>query len=342
MESEKGEMRPKVRMGFVDFWGGYKPFEHFIGKYLSEVYDIEIDNENPDFLFFSCFGLENLKYQNAVKIYYTGENVFPNFNLCDYSISFMRDSVGGRNLYYPSALRYEGEVDLPPVSKDLVNRRFCNFIYSQDNLGAGATYRRQFCKELMRYKAVDCPGKILHNMDAPELSVRYSSDWGASKILFLHKYKFTISFENTDTDGYMTEKLIHPLLAGSVPIYWGSEGNVEPFLKDCMIYAYDYPNMESLIKRIREVDENDELYLTMCEANPLRSHSFSSFKEDFLAFFAKIYERGNKPLSRDPRSIDLSFRLRDNVYIRKAMMLERFVNKHPGLKAALKRVLGRK
>jgi hypothetical protein len=36
-------------------------------------------------------------------------------------------------------------------------------------------------------------------------------------------YKFVLSFENTpETPGYFTEKLVNPVLAGSIPIYWGA------------------------------------------------------------------------------------------------------------------------
>lgn len=298
--------RKKVKLAFEDFWNGYNPKEEYICSILQEHYDIEIDNNNPDFIFCSCFGCTHLKPKNTVRIYFTGENVFPNLNICDYSVSFMRDSIGGRNFYFPAATRYDEDIVPPPLNEQLLRRKFCNFIYSQDTMGEGAILRKEICQEIMKYQHVDCPGKVLHNIDAPELSIRTAIDWKKSKIDYLSNYKFTIAVENSNTDGYITEKLIHPLLAGSIPIYWGSEGNVTPFPKECMICVSDYPTIDSLIARIKEVNENDDLYMEMCKANPIRTGQITSQNKDFLAFFDKIYEKGTSPIIKDPLNFDSS------------------------------------
>jgi hypothetical protein len=41
------------------------------------------------------------------------------------------------------------------------------------------------------------------------------------KIKTLSHYNFNLCFENCDEDGYITEKIIHALMAGCVPLYWG-------------------------------------------------------------------------------------------------------------------------
>ena len=43
----------------------------------------------------------------------------------------------------------------------------------------------------------------------------------ADKQAFLRDYKFTIAFENESHPGYTTEKIVEPMLADSIPIYWG-------------------------------------------------------------------------------------------------------------------------
>ena len=35
-------------------------------------------------------------------------------------------------------------------------------------VGEGAVFRKGFCKELMKYKMVDFPGNVLHNVEAIE------------------------------------------------------------------------------------------------------------------------------------------------------------------------------
>lgn len=44
-------IKPLIRVGFVDFWGNYIPEKEFIYKALSRSYRIIIDNKNPEFLF---------------------------------------------------------------------------------------------------------------------------------------------------------------------------------------------------------------------------------------------------------------------------------------------------
>lgn len=39
---------------------------------------------------------------------------------------------------------------------------------------------------------------------------------------FIARYKFIVSIENSVCDDYITEKLWRPLIAGVVPIYFGS------------------------------------------------------------------------------------------------------------------------
>lgn len=42
---------------------------------------------DPDFLIYSAFGCDYLKYK-CTRIFYTGENFRPNYKYCDYSFSF--------------------------------------------------------------------------------------------------------------------------------------------------------------------------------------------------------------------------------------------------------------
>ena len=53
---------------------------------LIQKYSVTID-ENPDFLFYSCFGEEYLKF-DCIRIFYSGENIRPNFMACDFAFSF--------------------------------------------------------------------------------------------------------------------------------------------------------------------------------------------------------------------------------------------------------------
>ena len=53
---------------------------------------------------------------------------------------------------------------------------------------------------------------------------RHKSGWHDDAVEVYRDYAFVVAFENVKEEGYFTEKLVNPLLAGSVPIYWGWEG----------------------------------------------------------------------------------------------------------------------
>jgi len=86
----------KIKIDFSDFCGGFNKTDNYFYNLLKEEFDVEI-SENPDFIFFSVFdngvysngirGREHKKY-NCKKIFYSGEPTSPNYNDCDYSMSF--------------------------------------------------------------------------------------------------------------------------------------------------------------------------------------------------------------------------------------------------------------
>lgn len=285
-----------LRVAVVDFWDGATQDE--LDVFLSpirEVYNVVEDYNSPDLLIYSCFGDAHLKYQNCKRLFICGENVVPDFNSCDFSISTLKIQFENRNFWFPWGLYLNYPTSsIAPLSlvKNPCDRNFCSFIYSQDSLGEGAKLRKKFCECLMRYRHVDCPGNVLHNMDSDILSNRHDeTSWHESKIRFLSNYKFNIAFENSDAHGYITEKLIDCYMANTVPIYWGSKGDIAPFSPDSVICAHDYDSFGDLIQRILELDQNEELYLKALNANPLRDGKIkfiSDFDERLRCFLMNV------------------------------------------------------
>lgn len=70
----------EIRLFYTDFWGGFDPENNIFSRIISRSYKIILDDINPDYLIYSCFGNDHFKYYNAVKIYYTGENNVPNLH----------------------------------------------------------------------------------------------------------------------------------------------------------------------------------------------------------------------------------------------------------------------
>jgi Glycosyltransferase family 10 (fucosyltransferase) C-term len=122
--------------------------------------------------------------------------------------------------------------------------RFCNFIYANP-----VALRAEFSLRLSRYKQVDGLGPVLNTTGACV----------EDKIAAMRDYRFAIAFENTLAPGYVTEKLLHPLCAGCIPIYWGAEEALRDFNSGKFIYAPNFASADDLIDWIKVVDQDEEL-----------------------------------------------------------------------------------
>ena len=93
---------------------------------------------------------------------------------------------------------------------------------------------------------------------------RNAFSWLQEKTDFLKDYKFTIAIENfVNSPGYMTEKITHPMIVNSIPIYLGDPTVAKDFNPKSFINIADFKSFGAAVKRIKEIDENDELYEKM-------------------------------------------------------------------------------
>src|SRR5260221_2355941 len=79
-------MKPEVKLNFVDFWPGFERTDNYLYNLLSKHYRLTI-SEEPQFLFYSCYGNEYLKYE-CIRVFYSAENIRPDYTGCDFSMSF--------------------------------------------------------------------------------------------------------------------------------------------------------------------------------------------------------------------------------------------------------------
>lgn len=256
-------MKKKIKIAFSDFWGGfnYDPTKSNIGdnglfEMMSEKFDIEMDQSNPDYLIYSVFGTNHLSYK-CKKIFYTGENIRPDFNQCDYALTF--DYMDNpKNFRFPlSAINlYEGgirdsfrkDIDFVQIKKE--KTRFCNFIFSNT---APNSPRNELFAKISAYKKVDAGGRVLNN-------IGYLV---GDKLEFVNTCKFTICFENSESPGYTTEKLIHPKLVNSIPIYWGNPDVGKDWNTKAFVNAYDFSDLDAIVEFVKQLDNDDDLYQQM-------------------------------------------------------------------------------
>ena len=220
-----------------------------------------------------------------VKILYTTEEVRPNMDECDFAFSPFQDVKDERHFeipvhlicdwYFKDRLPLNRNIDLDKIKKD--KTKFCNFLYSQE-----FKFRNDFFKKLSKYKTIDSPGRCMNNMKSitsttPKES-RSLDSWAIDKLKFLNNYKFTIACENTEDHPYTTEKLIHPLLVNSIPIYIGNKNVGKYFNTKSFINFSDFNNVKEFIEHIKKVDQDKELYksyLTQPFFNNKEQYEFS-------------------------------------------------------------------
>jgi len=275
-------MKNTIKIDFSDFWDGFNKNDNYFYNLLKDEFNVVISN-NPDYLFFSVFGNSHQNY-NCVKIFYTGENIAPPLNLCDYSFSFdYLDDI--RNYRLPHYLLYDGYYELEQskkIDEHFLNRKFCNFVASNP----GCQQRNDFVNKLSKYKLVDCGGKWMNNIGSSVVN----------KLEFQENYKFSISFENNayrpQHPGYTTEKIIQPMQALSIPIYWGNPLIGLEFNTNSFINWYDYNSDEKMIEAIIELDNNQDKYIEMLKRPWFEDGIPDNNKIDNIkSFLYKIFEK---------------------------------------------------
>lgn len=266
--------------------------DHFIFKTLSKYYDVEL-SEDPDYVFYHESNYEYLKY-DCVRIFYTGENVSPNFNLCDYATGFdyidFEDRYYRLPLYLIKVFYSEDEIKIagddylgkqaPFTKEDLAHKTgFCSFVYSNYR---AEEQREVIFNKLSEYKKVSAGGGYLNNIGARV----------DNKLKFEMEHKFSIAFENSSRSGYTTEKIVNSLVAKTIPIYWGNPNIGKEFNTKRFINCHDYSSFDDVLARVIEIDKNDDTYLgVLNEPIVAEGYDFDEVKKGFELFLTGIIDQ---------------------------------------------------
>lgn len=218
-------------IAFLDFWPGFDPHNNFL-LYASREVKEDVRVVNPlkaDVIFFSVFGNRNKDYSFYKKIAYTGENV-AQADLPEHDYAFSFSPTKGNNFRLPLWLWYidwfdtGDETCIPkewlipatnPYYKNVNDRRkFCATIFSNPIMS-----RFEAIHNLSKIARVDNYGKYGNYLE-PGSTQKYD---------LLSQYKFNLCFENSISEGYVTEKLFQALVAGTMPIYWGDDYALNDF-----------------------------------------------------------------------------------------------------------------
>ena len=186
----------------------------------------------------------------------------PGANAADLDAVFSFAPAEGRNA------RHERHWRFPPLRGQIAARealdpdglwarpktRFCAFVYSNSSVGDPGV-REAFARALMRHGPVDCPGRALNNAFPLPSGERPRA---LRKVEYLSSYRFTIAFEHLSADHYLTEKLLHALIAGSIPVYWGCPQVAEYVNPACFVNCHDFPTFEAAIAEVLAIESDPD------------------------------------------------------------------------------------
>ena len=252
----------------VDFLYNRKTCLNLFNNIFKNInYSFKLNTNNPDYVVYDVFGCEHNKpkYKNAIKIAYYSENILPDFYESDYAISQAHINYLDRYFKYPSFIwnlnklyKYNFRKRRNEFLNNLNKTKFCAAVISNNH--SFASFRLNFIKKLNKYKKVDMGGYAFNNVGGKVLN----------KIDFLSSYKFSIAMENSEGDGYISEKIIDSFIAGTIPIYYGNY----------MLDEYINPKAYILIKGEKDIEKKIKYYLK--EIMPPSNHIKIIFSKETI------------------------------------------------------------
>ena len=307
-------MKKKIKLKFVDFWRNQNSADSVFYKLLNLRFEIEI-SDDPDYIIYSAFGYDHLKY-NCVRIFYTGEQVSPDFDIADYAIGFDYINFGDRYIRFPIfALGYSSQ-KLKEIENQYNNRSFdlflkrdfCSFIYSNSR---ATSPRDQFFHLLHARKYIKSAGKHLNNVGY------FIKD----KVEFESNFKFSIAFENASYAGYTTEKILDSFAAGTIPIYYGDSLVYNDFIKGSFINLHEFDSFEEAVDYILELNDNPKLLMKYYDTPKIKDHVLD-YERKILDFFDHIFSQSKDSVYRRPHSNRSMMKTRDLLFMSKVYKIK--------------------
>lgn len=278
-------MKKKIFYNSVgcDGLAGFKEGK-FFPKEIYDKYEF-IKSDKPDFVFYSSFitwPRHIPLFPNAVKIFFCGENVNPDFVFFDYWVGFDFLEFGDRFYRYPLCF-WESEYTNFEFKTSDKKEYFCDFIYNHNDVN---NLRKDVFDKLSEYKQVSSFGKLFNNT-----GIRVNMQ---QKNSIQSKSKFSLVIESCFNDGFITEKIMHSLRSGSIPIYFGTSKITKYFNSKRFINANDFNNeIDKVIEYVKKVDNDEKIYKEII-SQPIFNSNFSpeELRVNYIKFLCKIFDNG--------------------------------------------------
>ena len=273
----------------------------FLDK-IDDEFIIEFNETDPDYLIYNVFDKYdvdlNPNFKNSIKIAFYTENIMVDINYADYIIGNYHINYLDRYFKYPFSFLHQNNSSIDKIREKVLNGKirnnFCAALIS--NCGSFYGFRLHFIEKLSKYKKVDMGGKCKNNINKKV----------TNKIQFLSNYKFSIAMENSEGDGYLSEKIVDSFLAGTIPIYYGGYMLDEIINPKTYILIKGVKDMDEKIEYIKKIDNDINLYKSIMKEKPILDDNFVDKinKNEIKSFLKNIFRQDKKK----------AFRRDDNYY----------------------------
>ncbi len=294
---------------FCDFQC-FDPKNNLFTWALSHSFDLEFDPINPDIVLTGDDLNPQLKqYINSKIIYYTGEPFLSwsggiDRNIIDKALTFFNfdDPLFERVpliLHYNYEYYKNGYIEdyeyllKKPRSNVVIPDKFCSFV-ARGN-GYTSCPRKYFFDKLSQYKFINSHGSYLNNSPQIPMGNIQKFENSLFKVKCISNYKFNLCFENSygcvkspndetyvNDSGLLSEKIYEALLSNTIPIYWGNKDISNDINSNCFINYYDYSSFDSMIEKIIEIDNNNNLYLEYVNQDFVTTKNNSIFTKEYI------------------------------------------------------------
>jgi hypothetical protein len=235
-------------------------------------------------------------HSKAWKLFVTGENKTPDLRYYDHSLSFCRFSFEGRNYRWPiwyqslSIGSHDTGTFTPAESETIIEtNRPLYAVHSKDKWNRILSVFNN-C-EPIRCEVFDSFAKrqIIDGIGAP---FNNALAWGdestyRTKIERLKSYGFNLCFENTLSDGYYTEKILHARASGCVPLIYAEPHVGQDFDLSSCLNLYDYETISDYCDHVHDITRDHSTWQELA-SRPIFAQKPD--RDTVQVFIRKAYE----------------------------------------------------
>lgn len=306
------------------------PLKIYVSSTIKNYYNVILKIILSKFIYYEI--INNIDKDTNISIYSVADYIDLNtncLNIClngekedsqeetDIAILTTKKFKYSFNIYFPHLYQslWERKLDYFTYLSNS-KKYFCAYMYSYD-----VPYRVEIFNEVSKYKNVTALGKSCNNIEETDRGI-YNENitYNDLAVQKYSDYKFVLALENSIEIGYLTEKLINPILANSIPIYAGPPDIFDIINKNRIIYVYDFLNFNELNKYIEKIDNDNILYdLTINE-------NIFTGKLSYNNFYDYLNNKIEKSLGLQPRNIIINNNNNNNIEIEKYDDIDMILN----------------